>query len=263
MIKDAAGQSLSLILKSMKSVLIAYSGGVDSTFLLKAAADSLGAGVLAVTARLPSVSEKEISQAVSIAGKLKVRHMVVNVTLPQQFWRNSPDRCYFCKKALCSRLAHIAARKRIKYIADGTNADDCMDFRAGERALREAGVRSPLKEAGISKNDVRRYSRGMRLVTWNLPAMACLASRVAYGERITPKKLVMINKAEELLRSLRFSLVRVRLHGSICRIEVKPEEISRILDFRAALVKQLKSIGFKYIALDLEGYRTGSMNEEL
>ena len=258
---------LKAILIDMQRVLVAFSGGVDSTLLLKTAHDVLKDNVLAVTntSEIHTLREKE--DAVKFARDLNIPHMLIQGRELENpgFVKNSPERCYLCKKEIFSHLRQIAEKEGIPYVLDGENADDSDDYRPGSQATRELGVRSPLREAGLKKEEVRILSRHLGLPTWNKPALACLASRFPYGTEIDKKGLDQVDKAEEYLHSLGFSQVRVRHHGSIARIEVLPEEISRVLDpdLKGKIVKKLKDLGYTYVALDLTGYRTGSLNEML
>lgn len=259
------------ILQNMKSILLAYSGGVDSTFLLKIAKETIGDNVLAVTAKSETYPEREYKQAKKIAQKLKVKHMIINTNelSNPHFIVNPLNRCYYCKKELFTKLQQIASEKGINYIVDGTNCDDDNDFRPGTYAIRELGVRSPLKEAGLTKKEIRLLSCKMHLPTWNKPPFACLASRLPYGDKITLQKLKMINKAEDYMYNLGFKQVRVRHYDCtkqnnniIARIEVCSKDIKRLtsINLRNKIVSKLKKIGYRYITLDLQGYRTGSMN---
>ncbi len=264
---DTKLAALRNILRGMGKVLLAYSGGVDSTFLLKVAGEVLGEGVLAVTAVSPTYPEAEHRSACRLARRLGAKHISVqsNELEVQGFCQNPPQRCYYCKKELFQRLRQIAAGEGIAYLLDGSNLDDCSDYRPGRKAGEEEGVRSPLVEAGLTKEEIRMLSKQMGLPTWDKPAMACLASRFPYGERITANKLQRVERAERLLRELGFRQLRVRSHGDVARIEVEVERVQDLTDLalRQRIVKELKGLGFVYVTLDLEGYRTGSLNEAL
>jgi uncharacterized protein len=255
------------ILLPMLSALVAYSGGADSTFLLKVASDVLGNRVVAVTARSETYPIRELEEAKRIAGKLRVKHVIIKTQELHngKFTSNPPDRCYYCKKELFSKLWKIAKKFELNYILDGSNYDDINDFRPGSRAGEELGVRSPLKEAGFTKDDIRILSRKMKLSTWDKPSAACLASRFPYGDRITPTGLLRLEKAEESLRRLGVRQVRVRHHGNIARIEISPADFQKLLSDRvsARVVKEIKRLGYDYVTLDIQGYRTGSMNDPL
>jgi uncharacterized protein len=260
-------QNLKDYIKKLDSLLIAYSGGVDSTFLLKVAKDVLGEKVIAVTANSPTYSEQESTQAQKIAKAMKVKHITIYSRELElsEFTNNPPERCYFCKKELFKRLKEIAKIEGLSHVADGTNYDDTKDFRPGIRALKELGIKSPLKKVGFTKKEIRECSQKMGLPTWNKPQIACLASRIPYGEKITQEKLQMVNEAEEYLRSLGIKQVRVRHHNNLARIEVEKEK-TRLFnrkDVCKKIVNKFKEIGYIYVTLDLEGYRTGSMNEVL
>lgn len=266
--KNTAGiklEKLKNALKAMGSVVIAYSGGVDSTFLLSVAADVLGENVLAVTARSSTYPVREFNEASEFIKKLDVKHIVIDSEELgiEGFSQNPVNRCYYCKKELFTKVRDIAVQNGIKYVADGSNLDDLDDYRPGLQALKELGIVSPLREAGLTKDEIRELSKEMALPTWDKPAFACLASRFPYGQEITGEKLSMIEKAEQFLLDCGFRQVRVRHHGEIARIEVARQERSRFFDLELMdkVHAKFTELGFRYVALDLRGYRTGSMNE--
>jgi uncharacterized protein len=259
---------LQSILRKMESVAIGYSGGVDSTLLLRVAVDVLGNRTVAMIGRSATYPTREFEEALSTAAKLGARTVIVNTeeTDVVKFRENPPDRCYFCKTELFSKLETLATTEGLAWIADGTILDDMGDFRPGMRAKAEKNVRSPLVEAGFCKTEVRELSQHLILPTWDKPSFACLSSRFPYGTAITGENLNKVDAAETFLRDEGFRFFRVRFHDSnTARIEVGPDEIRRILDdeLRNRLVSHLKSLGFIYVTIDLQGYRTGSMNEVL
>ena len=252
-------------LRKMGSVAIGFSGGVDSSFLLKVASDVLGDKALAITVSSMFSPKQEIFDAVQYAKQMGAHHIVIDVDMEEieDLKENPENRCYFCKKFIFSKIKDAAKQENISYVVDASNYDDLDDYRPGMKALERVGVVSPLVDVELGKDEIREFSKDMGLDTWDKPAFACLASRFPYGIEITKPRLEQVEKAELYLRSLGFKQFRVRYHIEIARIEVSKNDFQQILAHSDEIVKKFRELGFNYITLDIEGYRTGSLNEVL
>lgn len=252
-------------LKDLGGVAVAFSSGVDSTFLLKVAKEALGERVVAVTARSCSFPKRELDEAVAFCEKEGIRHVIVDSEelSIEGFSHNPTNRCYLCKHELFEKILEVAKEYDLAYVVEGSNLDDNGDYRPGLTAVAELGIKSPLRAVGLTKQEIRDFSKELGLPTWDKQSFACLSSRFVYGEEITEKKLGMVDQAEQLLLDLGFHQLRVRIHGDIARIEVLPEEFEQVIAHREEIYTKLRFYGFSYVTMDLQGYRMGSMNETL
>jgi len=256
---------LNNILKDLGSFAVAFSGGVDSSFLLHRAHKAVKSGVIAITIRTPYIPVREITEAIEFTEKYGIRHKIVDIAFPELIKHNTIERCCVCKKTLFTQILEFANTNNFKHVIDGTNADDSGDFRPGMKALKEMGIRSPLLEAGLTKKEIRELSRTEGLEFWDKPAMACLLTRIPYDTEIKEGTLRMIEAAENILLDRGYPGTRVRVHGDVARIECIPGFMEKMIrnPEREEITSSLKKIGFRFVSLDLEGYRTGSSNPEI
>ena len=256
---------LDTILKDLNSFVVAFSGGVDSTFLLHRAHKVRKSAIVAITIRTPYIPSREIDDAVDFTRSFGIKHKIIDIAFPEMIRNNPIDRCYLCKKAIFTDLLSFAKKNNFQFVVDGTNADDTGDFRPGIKALNELGIRSPLLESGLTKKDIRELSREEDLDIWDKPAMACLLTRIPYDTEISQGTLRLVEEAENMLFELGYPGTRVRIHGDLARIECLPGYIEKIIHNpdKEHIISDLKKIGFRYVSLDLEGYRTGSSNPDI
>jgi uncharacterized protein len=250
------------LLRDKAVAAVAYSGGADSTLLLAAAREALGDRVLALTAVTPYMERQEVADTLALCDQLGVRHELVELDMPEGLEANPPERCYICKRALYGKLQEVAREAGFPQVLDGSNLDDLSDYRPGLRALRELGIESPLLACKISKAEVRRLSKALGLATWNKPTNACLLTRLPIGAHVSMEDLQRVEEAERFLKLRGYQWVRVRMHGDLARIEVAPDQRRRLLEEAEDVASALKGLGFRHVALDLLGYRLGSMNPD-
>jgi pyridinium-3,5-biscarboxylic acid mononucleotide sulfurtransferase len=262
---DTKSLKLNSILKELGSIAVAFSGGVDSSFLLHRAHTVNKNNLVAITVRTPYIPSREIDEAIEFTKKYGIKHKILDITFPEVIRTNPIERCYLCKKTLFTELIKYAKEHNYKHVIDGSNSDDTGEFRPGLKALKEMGIRSPLLESGLTKKDIRQFSRDEGLDLWDKPAMACLLTRIPYDTEIKEGTLRMIEQAENMLFEKGFPGTRVRVHGDVARIECIPGFMEKIIHNpdREHIISNLKKIGFRYVSLDLEGYRTGSSNPEM
>jgi uncharacterized protein len=264
---DAKERHLHQILSSFESVIVAFSGGADSAYLAHEATRILGPRALAITADSPSYPDAHRQLALRVAAEFQIAHEVIRTREMErdEYRANAADRCYYCKQELYSELTALAAARGFRVVIDGNNADDRGDYRPGRQAARELGIRSPLDEAGLTKDEIRKLSKDRGLPTWDVPASACLSSRIPYGSEVTEAKLRTIEAAESVLRAAGFRVFRVRHHESVARLEIAKDEMARVLEPSVSdhLVSALRALGYQHVTIDLQGYRLGSLNEAL
>ena len=262
--KNNKSQKLNGILKDLDHIAVAFSGGVDSSFLLHRAHILRNSAVIGITIKTPYIPARELDESIEFTKKYGIKHKILDLTFPEVIRNNPLERCYLCKKALFTEIVNYALENGFKNIVDGTNADDSGDFRPGMKALREMGIRSPLLESGLTKHDIRELSKEEKLDIWDKPAMACMLTRIPYDTEIKDGILKMIEQAENMLFEKGYPGTRVRIHGDVARIECLPGYLEKITmsTERGEIVSYLKKIGFRYVSLDLEGYRTGSTNPD-
>lgn len=267
LIAEEKEQNLRRLMREMQTVLVAYSGGVDSSYLALIASQELGEKAVCLTGLSPSVSTKQREEAAKIAADFKFNFQTVETDeLANPLYQANPtNRCYHCKTELYGKLRLIARKNKIEFVLDGANTDDMSDYRPGRQAAAEKAVRSPLIEVGLSKAEIRKLSKNLRLPTWSQPSSPCLSSRIAYGVPVTIERLSKVERGEEIVRSLGFREFRVRVHDELARLEIAPTEMERALDLKVTekLAEEFRRLGFKYVTLDLHGYRSGALNEVL